>query len=87
MSPCRRRTHTASSSWCETCAAAAVVSDDISMLEWVAQLLGRRVDAIRVERERQEQSVREQEIRRLASEAELEKRCGRRSILTFSSMH
>ena len=41
------------------------------MLESIAQLLGRRVDAIRIERERYEQSAREQEIRRLASEAEL----------------
>jgi hypothetical protein len=48
-----------------------LLSDDIAMLESVAQLLGRRVDAIRIEHERQEQSVREQEIRRLASEAEL----------------
>jgi two-component system LytT family sensor kinase len=48
-----------------------LLSDDIAMLESIAQLLGRRVDAIRIERERQEQSVREEEIRRLASEAEL----------------
>ena len=48
-----------------------LLSDDIAMLESIAQLLGRRVDAIRIERERQEQSIREQEIRRLASEAEL----------------
>ena len=47
-----------------------LLSDDVAMLESIAQLLGRRVDAIRVERERYEQSVREQEIRRLASEAE-----------------
>jgi two-component system, LytTR family, sensor kinase len=48
-----------------------LLSDDIAMLESIAQLLGRRVDAIRIERERNERSVREQEIRRLASEAEL----------------
>ena len=48
-----------------------LLSDDVAMLESIAQLLGRRVDAIRIERERQEQSVREEEIRRLASEAEL----------------
>ena len=48
-----------------------LLSDDVAMLESIAQLLGRRVDAIRFERERQEQSVREEEIRRLASEAEL----------------
>jgi two-component system, LytTR family, sensor kinase len=48
-----------------------VLSDDVAMLESVAQLVARRVDAIRIEHERSEQSVREQEIRRLASEAEL----------------
>ncbi len=48
-----------------------LLSDDIAMLESIAQLLGRRVDAIRIDRERHEQSVREQEIRRLTSEAEL----------------
>jgi two-component system, LytTR family, sensor kinase len=48
-----------------------LLSDDVAMLESVAQLLARRVDAIRIEHERSEQSVREQEIRRLASEAEL----------------
>jgi two-component system, LytTR family, sensor kinase len=48
-----------------------LLSDDIATLDSIAQLLARRVDAIRIERERQEQSVREQEIRRLASEAEL----------------
>jgi two-component system LytT family sensor kinase len=48
-----------------------LLSDDIAMLESVAQLLARRIDAIRIERERSEQNVREQQIRRLASEAEL----------------
>jgi len=48
-----------------------LLSDDVAMLESIAQLLGRRVDAIRIERERYEQSLREQEILRLASEAEL----------------
>ena len=48
-----------------------LLSDDVAMLESVAQLLARRVDAIRMERERYEQHLREQEIRRLASEAEL----------------
>ena len=32
-----------------------LLSDDVAMLESIAQLLGRRVDAIRIERERQEQ--------------------------------
>ena len=48
-----------------------LLSDDVAMLESIAQLLARRVDAIRMERERYEQHLREQEIRRLASEAEL----------------
>jgi two-component system, LytTR family, sensor kinase len=48
-----------------------LLSDDVAMLESIAQLLGRRMDAIRMERERYEQHLREQEIRRLASEAEL----------------
>jgi len=48
-----------------------LLSDDVAMLEAVAQLLARRVDAVRMERERSEQHVREQDIRRLASEAEL----------------
>jgi two-component system LytT family sensor kinase len=48
-----------------------LLSDDIAMLESAAQLLARRIDAIRIERERYERSLHEQEIRRLASEAEL----------------
>jgi two-component system LytT family sensor kinase len=48
-----------------------LLSDDVAMLESVAQLLARRVDALRVERERYEHHLREQDIRRLASEAEL----------------
>ncbi len=48
-----------------------LLSDDVAMLESIAQLLARRVDAIRMELERYEHHLREQEIRRLASEAEL----------------
>src|SRR3954469_21063734 len=48
-----------------------LLSDDIAMLESVAQLLARRIGAVRIEGERNERGVREQEIRRLASEAEL----------------
>jgi two-component system LytT family sensor kinase len=48
-----------------------LLSDDVAMLESVVQVLGRRIDALRIERERSEQTLREQEIRRLASEAEL----------------
>jgi hypothetical protein len=48
-----------------------LLSDDVSALESIAQLLARRIDAIRIERERYDHHLREQEIRRLASEAEL----------------
>jgi two-component system, LytTR family, sensor kinase len=48
-----------------------LLSDDIAALESIAQLLARRIDAVRIERERYEHHLREQEIRRLASEAEL----------------
>jgi two-component system, LytTR family, sensor kinase len=48
-----------------------LLSDDIAMLEAVAQILARRVDALRFEHERYEHHLREQDIRRLASEAEL----------------
>ena len=48
-----------------------LLSDDVAMLESVAQLVARRVDVLRMERERSERNIREEEIRRLASEAEL----------------
>jgi signal transduction histidine kinase len=48
-----------------------LLSDDIAMLKEVALLLARRIDALRIEHERYEQQRREQDIRRLASEAEL----------------
>jgi two-component system, LytTR family, sensor kinase len=48
-----------------------LLSDDIAMLEAVAQMLSRRIDSLRIEQERYEQRLREQDIRRLASEAEL----------------
>jgi two-component system, LytTR family, sensor kinase len=48
-----------------------LLSDDVAMLEAVAQMLGRRIDALRLEQERYDQRLREQDIRRLASEAEL----------------
>jgi two-component system LytT family sensor kinase len=48
-----------------------LLSDDVAMLESVAQVIARRVDALRVERERYDRQLREQDIRRLASEAEL----------------
>jgi two-component system LytT family sensor kinase len=46
-------------------------SDDIAMLDSVAVMIARRIDALRVTHERCEQSLREQEINKLATEAQL----------------
>jgi two-component system, LytTR family, sensor kinase len=48
-----------------------LLSDDIAMLEAVAVMVARRIDALRVTHERCEQSLREQEINKLATEAQL----------------
>lgn len=48
-----------------------LLSDDRAFLEAVAVLLGRRVDAIRITHERYERQLREREMGRLATEAEL----------------
>lgn len=48
-----------------------LLSDDIEMLESVAVTLARRIDALRVTHERCEQVQREQEISKLATEAQL----------------
>ena len=48
-----------------------LLSDDRAALDAIALLLGRRIDAIRLAHERYERQLREQEIGRLASEAEL----------------
>jgi len=48
-----------------------LLSDDIAMLEGVALVVARRIDAVRVTHERCERSLREQEIGKLATEAEL----------------
>jgi signal transduction histidine kinase len=48
-----------------------LLSDDVATLETVALLVARRIDAIRITRERYERQLREQEIDRLATEAEL----------------
>jgi hypothetical protein len=48
-----------------------LLSGDTRMLESVAVIAARRIDALRVAQERYERAVREQEISRLASEAEL----------------
>jgi two-component system, LytTR family, sensor kinase len=46
-------------------------SDDLTMLEAIALIVARRVDAIRVTGERYDRELREQEVAKLASEAEL----------------
>jgi sensor histidine kinase YesM len=48
-----------------------LLSDDIAMLDSIVMLVARRIDALRVTHERCEQSLREQEISKLATEAQL----------------
>src|SRR5438477_9385893 len=48
-----------------------LLSDDVAALEAIASGLGRRIDAIRLAHERYNRELREQEIAKLASEAEL----------------
>lgn len=48
-----------------------LLSDEIEMLEAVALLTARRIDALRVTHERCEQEIREQEFSKLATEAQL----------------
>jgi two-component system, LytTR family, sensor kinase len=48
-----------------------LLSDDHAALEAIALVLGRRIDAIRLAHERYERAAREQEIGKLATEAEL----------------
>ena len=48
-----------------------LLSDDIAFLESVALVAAQRIDAVRLARERLEREVREQEISKLAAEAEL----------------
>jgi two-component system, LytTR family, sensor kinase len=48
-----------------------LLSDDRAALDAIASLLGRRIDAIRLSQERYERERREQEIAKLATEAEL----------------
>jgi signal transduction histidine kinase len=48
-----------------------LLSDDIAMLESIAILVARRIDNIRVTHERCERDLREQEVSKLATEAEL----------------
>jgi two-component system, LytTR family, sensor kinase len=47
------------------------LSDDVATLDTIAVAVARRIDAIRLTRERYEREIREQEIGKLASEAEL----------------
>jgi two-component system LytT family sensor kinase len=48
-----------------------LLSDDRAALDAIAMLLGRRIDAIRIARERYQRQLREQEMGKLATEAEL----------------
>src|SRR5207244_840651 len=48
-----------------------LLSDDHAALDAIAALVGRRIDAIRLAHERYERELREQEIGKLATEAEL----------------
>jgi two-component system LytT family sensor kinase len=48
-----------------------LLSDDHAFLASIAHLLGRRIDAIRITQERYENELREQEMAKLATEAEL----------------
>ena len=48
-----------------------LLSDDLSTLEAIAIVIARRIDAIRITKERYERETREQEIGKLATEAEL----------------
>ena len=48
-----------------------LLSDDIATLEAIVTILARRIDAIRMTQERHEREIREREIGRLATEAEL----------------
>jgi signal transduction histidine kinase len=48
-----------------------LLSDDVALLERVAALMGRRIDAMRLTGERYERVLREREMRGLATEAEL----------------
>jgi two-component system LytT family sensor kinase len=48
-----------------------LLSDDLDTLEAIAVVIARRIDAIRITHERYEREIREQEIGKLATEAEL----------------
>lgn len=49
----------------------SLLSDDLMLIDAVAALVGRRIDEIRLEGERREREQREEEMQRLATEAEL----------------
>lgn len=48
-----------------------LLSDDVATLEAIAVVVARRIDAIRITNERYEREIREQEMGKLATEAEL----------------
>lgn len=55
----------------ELSAGRALLSDDLMLIDAVASLVGRRIDEIRLEIERRQRAERDQEMARLATEAEL----------------
>ncbi|MBK8315803.1 MAG: histidine kinase [Acidobacteria bacterium] len=55
----------------ELSAGRQLLSDDLALLESVALMMARRIDAVRVTHERCERNLREKEISKLATEAEL----------------
>ena len=67
-SPSRRASRSRSAS---LTAGRRLLSDDRAALETIAVRLGRRIDALRITRERYERELHEQEISKLATEAEL----------------
>jgi two-component system, LytTR family, sensor kinase len=48
-----------------------ILSDDLRLLEAIAQLVARRIESLRVAQERLDRNLREQRMQRLATEAEL----------------
>jgi GAF domain-containing protein len=58
-------------SLCDLAGGRRLLSDDLAMLETVARTLARRIDLLRLTRERYERRAREAEMHQLAAEAEL----------------
>src|SRR4030095_3244186 len=56
---------------CDLSGGCLLLSDDVAMLERIALLVARRIDAVRSMQERYRHDIQEQEMRKLAAEAEL----------------